>query len=131
MREAALAFSACSKSHEVIDTDHSLNCLCHKQLIWKVTTTKFFVKPEELPPTNSASRYHSFQRHFQITQKKEGSNIRATEWCWAVKSNKFIPVLTDLEVVTQYILKIIRCLCKVDCSSAWCKSWQNLLWTCA
>ena len=62
----------------------------------------------------SALRYLSFQTYFQI---KEGSNLRKTEWHCAVKPNKFIPVLTDLEATTQYILKITRCLCKVDRSS--------------
>ena len=40
---------------------------------------------------------------------------------WAVKSNKFIPVLTDIEAAVQYILKIIRCLCKSDGSSGRCR----------
>ena len=90
------------------DTDHSLNSLCHKQPIQKVTTTKYFVIPETLPLNNSASKYHSFQTHFQIKHQKEESNLRALEWSWAVKSNKFIPVQTDLEAATQYIPKIIR-----------------------
>ena len=38
------------------DNDHSLNTLRHKQLILKVTVAKSFVKPETLPPTESALR---------------------------------------------------------------------------
>ena len=83
---------------------------------------EIFRQTEPLSPTSSALRYHSFQSHFKKTQKKEGSNLRATEWCWAVKSKKFVLVLIDLEVLTQYILRIIRCLCKVDCLSGRCES---------
>ena len=43
-------------------------------------------------------------------QWKEESN-RLTG---AVKLKNFIPVLTDLEVATQSILKVIVCLCKLD-----------------
>ena len=31
---------------------------------------------------------------------KEGSNLHATDWCGIVKSNDFIPLLTDLEAPT-------------------------------
>ena len=41
----------------------------------------------------------------------------------------FIPVLTDLEAALQYILWIIRCLRKTDCSSGRCESWKKLPWT--
>ena len=47
----------------------------------------------------------------------EESNFHSTEWCWAVKRNKFIPVLTDLEDAIRYILKMVRWLYKIDCSS--------------
>ena len=46
----------------------------------------------------------------------EESNFHATEWCWAVKRNKFIPVLTDSEDAIRYILEMVRCLYKIDCS---------------
>ena len=137
LQETALVFTASSKSHEEIEsdgekkqcliifkyvTDHSLNSLRHKQLIQKVTTAKSFVKPETLPPTTeSALRYHSFQRYFQITQQ-ERSKLLATEQRSAVKSGNFFPVLTDLEVTTQYILKIIRCPRKIESSSDRCGS---------
>ena len=67
-----------------------------------------------LPPTELALRYHNFQTYFQILQWKEGSNFHATEWHWAVKSNRSIPVP---KTATQYILKIIICLYEIDCSS--------------
>ena len=50
------------------------------------------VKSGTLTQTESASRYHSFQTYFHIRPQKEGSNLRAVG---AVKSSKFIPVLTD------------------------------------
>ena len=38
-------------------------------------------------------------------------------------------MLTDLGATTQRILKTIRCLCKIDCSSGQCRSWNKLPWT--
>ena len=38
-------------------------------------------------------------------------------------------MLTDLEATTQYILKIIRCQWKIDCSSGRSESWKKLPWT--
>ena len=34
------------------NTDQSLNSLCHKQVIWKITMSKAFVKLETLPQPN-------------------------------------------------------------------------------
>ena len=133
LQEAALSFMASRKLHEEIEsaekramfiifkghTNYSLNSLLHKQLIQKVTATKSFVKPETLLLTESALiEYQSFQAYLQIMQQNVGRNLHATEWCWAAKPSKFISVLTDLEAATQYILKIIRSLCIIDCSSS-------------
>ena len=38
-------------------------------------------------------------------------------------------MVTDLEEATQYIVKIIRFLCKIDCSSGRCGSWKKFPWT--
>ena len=78
-------------------TDHSLNSLRQKQLIQKVTTAKYFVKLGTLHPTKSALRYRSCEAYFEILLQKEGRNLHATEQCWAVKANKYVPVLTDLQ----------------------------------
>ena len=77
--------------------------LCHKQLVQKVTTEKSIVKPEALPPTHLVSP--QFSNTFPDNTVEGGKHIPVTEWCWAVKSDKFILVLTDLEAATQCILK--------------------------
>ena len=99
------------------NTDQTISSLRHKRLIEKEATAKSFVEPETSPPIKSATKYHSFWKYFQIMQWKEESNLRAVDWEWTVKSNKFIPVLTQLKAASQSILKIIRCQCKTDCSS--------------
>ena len=125
-QEVALVFTANSRSHEEIEsagnkamsiifkenTDQTLNSVRHKRLVDKIDIAKYFVKPEKLPPTESAAKYHSFRTYLQIIQWKGESNLLAVNWDWTVKSNKFIPVLTDLEAAPQSILKIIRCQCK-------------------
>ena len=128
MQEVALVFTANSRSHEEIEsdgsktmsiifkgnTDQTLNSLHHKRLIDEFDTAECLVKYETLPPTGSATKYHSFRTYCPIIQWMRESNLRAVDWDWAVKSNKFIPVLTDLEAAPQSILEIIRCQCKTD-----------------
>ena len=46
-----------------------------------------------------------FSNTFPDNTVEGGKHIPVTEWCWAVKSDKFILVLTDLEAATQCILK--------------------------
>ena len=62
-----------------------------------------------------------FLHHKQLVWKVTTANLCQTGNATSVKSNEFVPVLTDLETGTQYILKI-RCLCKTDCSSGPCGS---------
>ena len=128
MQEVALVSTASSRSHEEIEsagsktmciifkgnTDQALNSLHHKRLIDEFDTAECLVKYETLPPIGSATKYHSFRTYFPIIQWMRESNLRAVDWDWAVKSNKFIPVLTDLEAAPQSILEIIRCQCKTD-----------------
>ena len=71
------------------------------------------IKLETLPPTGSATKYHSFT-YFSIIQWMKESNLRVVDWDWEVKSNKFTPVLTDVEDAPQSVLEIIRCQCKTD-----------------
>ena len=42
--------------------------------------------------------------------------------------SKFIPVLTDLEAASQYILQIIMRLRKIDCFSSQYRCCKKLLW---
>ena len=41
----------------------------------------------------------------------------AVGWCWILNSSNLFPVVTNLEATPQYILKMIRCLHIVDCST--------------
>ena len=64
----------------------------------------------QLPMPQATYLENNYNEMFRQTRN---TTFNTTEWCWAVQLNNFIPVLTDLEAATQYILKIIRCLCKV------------------
>ena len=46
--------------------EESLNELRHRILLQKVTSAKSFVVPERLPPTESATRFHSYRSYYQI-----------------------------------------------------------------
>ena len=66
--------------------------------------------------------------YYFIFSSENISRLRsAVDLGWTVKSNKFIPVLTDLEAAPQSVLKIIRCQCKTDCSSRRCGFRKNNL----
>lgn len=106
----------------------SLDNIRHKQLVKKVTTASSFVKPEKLPPTSSATKYHSLRVYFQIMLwKKENAKMKPDEWGWQEKAGKLFPILTDKESAPISLLKIVRCNCQSDCSSRRCGCRKNNL----
>ena len=88
MQETALVFSASRKSHEEkksagkkamsviskINNNHFLNSLCHKKLIYKVTTTKSFIKPRTLTLTNHSHK----KRKLSVSYDYEPTQYQGT-----------------------------------------------------
>ena len=64
-------------------------------LIKKIINDKSFVKPERLPPTEEATKYHSY-RVYQQVQVWRGKEINPIDWGWIVSNNMFLPKMTDL-----------------------------------
>ena len=74
------AFMSSSATHEIIERMGELACFLYNSndgeaieelrrlFEKKVKTAKVFVKPERLPPTPSALRYHSFRVYYQIAE---------------------------------------------------------------
>ena len=107
-------------------TNQSLNSLRHKRLIEKTCVAKSFVKPESLPPTESATKYQSYRTYYQIMQWKHGiCSLFPTSWCWIEASGEFAPVLTDFAAAPLSLLNIIRCQCNTDCSTRRCGCLKN------
>ena len=90
-------------------TNQSLNSLRHKRLIEKICMAKSFVKPESLPPTESATKHHSYRTYYQIMLWKHGiCSLFPTSRGWIEASGEFAPVLTNFAAAPLSLLNIIR-----------------------
>ena len=78
----------------------------------KVASSVTFVKPEHLPPTSAATRYHSLRIYHQIQVWKGRNDLPAQNWGWAVKGNRLLAVHTDRPPAPEKFLKVVRCKCK-------------------
>ena len=65
-----------------------------KLLSQKVLKANSFVKPEMLPPTRSAFKYHSFRCYYQIMRWR-GNDLNAEELGWINVENKYYPQMTE------------------------------------
>ena len=73
------------------------------------------ILPEKLPPTERAAHYHSLRVHLQIIVWLTFGNTNledSLEWGWKLEDSILCPVMTDLAVAPEDLLKYIRCKCK-------------------
>lgn len=95
-------------------------------LVEKVAAAKLFVTPERWPPTESATKYHSFRTYYQVSVwKSQETPLTATEWGWFVKENSYYPTVSDMSPAPEWLLKMIRCSCKTHCATMRCGCKQN------
>ena len=86
----------------------------------KVLSSVTFVKPENLPPTSAATKYHSLRTYHQVQVWKGRDDLDAQNWGWAVKGNRLLAVHTDRPPAPDRLLKVVRCKCKIDCKTSRC-----------
>lgn len=78
-------------------TGNSLKAFRHRMLVEKVAAAKSFVAPERWPPTESATKYHSFRTYYQVCVfKSQETPLTATEWGWFVRENSYYPTVSDM-----------------------------------
>ena len=78
-----------------------------------VASSNTGMKPETLPPTESAADFHSRRVYFQVQEWKHlAANLTPTNWGWRTKNNHLVPVMTDKELAPIELLKIVRFSCK-------------------
>ena len=101
-------------------------------LLQKVTSAKSFVVPECLPPTESATRFHSYRSYYQImVWQVLDQGIHATDCVWILgDNNKLVPVMTDMSPAPERLLKVIHINCKTGFVSARCNCKRND-WVCS
>ena len=80
------------------------------------------VQAKDLPPTSASAKYHSLRVFFQIQEWATlgGIDLNPNNWGWQLCDGMFIPIMTDLPPAPDYLLRIITCSCKTNCSSRRC-----------
>ena len=96
-----------------------LNTIRYQKLKAKIAVSTTFVKPESLPPTEGATRYHSLRVYCQIMEWK-GQFLDPLEWGWRLHEGKYIPKTTDISPAQEKLLKVVHCACTTGCGSQRC-----------
>lgn len=86
----------------------------------KVVTSKTFVKPEQLPPTSSAVKYHALRSYHQIQTWLHTDPMDPLAWGWIQRNNFYFPKFMDLPLAPPSLMTIIRCKCAKGCDTLRC-----------
>ena len=64
----------------------------------QVATTKH-LRPEMLPPTETAAKHHTFRTYVQVYQWRNlnVSSIDPIGWGWRKENNLLVPIMMDLD----------------------------------
>ena len=99
-----------------------LDSLHYKWFFEKVSTNISLVSPQALPPTTANTKYHCLKVYFQILEWKGCTNeVIPLDWGWKRCDGKLMPVLTNLPLAPDELLKMIRCNCQTHCYSMRCR----------
>ena len=135
LQQAAVVFDSPHSTRTQIDTagEHalvaiyngkvgdSLNVLRHKKYCDKVATSLASVDPKGLPPTSAAAKFHSRRVFLQINQWKDSNcDMLPETWGWTRGETSLLPTTMDIAPAPAELLKMIRCNCSTDCTSAKC-----------
>lgn len=106
--------------------DDNLDFLRLQQFHQKVGSSTSSVKPEVLPPTLAAAKYHSMRVFLQVQQwMGNGEYFKPEEWGWLIHNGMYIPVLTDMEAVPVELLEVVQCNSKMGCGTRQCTCRKN------
>ena len=106
--------------------DDTLSSLRYKLLCKKISNSKTFVKPERLPPTTDACKYHSLRVYFQVmVWMGLNGEMDPLDWGWEVQDQKLLPIMTDEVPAPNTLLQMIHCNCSGGCSSLKCTCKKN------
>lgn len=109
----------------------SLNNLRYTRYMDITASATAPLKPERLPPTENAAKFHIFRTHLQVLQWKSlmNADINPTDWGWKLMDGHYVPIATDLEPAPETMLSVMRCKCKIEskhpCSSQHCTCAKN------
>lgn len=106
------------------DSSSTLDALRYSKFCQKVASGKASLQPENLPPTSSAAKFHSQRVYLQV-QEWRGNTLQPQHWGWKLSNGAFIPIRMDLPPAHEKLMEIIRCNCKMDCSTLRCSCKKN------
>ena len=106
----------------------SLADMRHDALVRKAVGSHTFITPEKLPPTESATKYHSMRVYYQVmVWMQAAEDMRAQDWGWCLQRNRFSPVIMDKDAAPEQLLRIIHCSCRTGCVSMKCTCQRNAM----
>ena len=77
--------------------------------------------PDRLPPTASATRFHSLRTHYQVMVWMGISEDMVPNDCgFKVQGDKLIPIMMDKDHAPEVLLKMIHCNCSAGCNTLKC-----------
>lgn len=99
----------------------TLDNLRYRRYCERVCSKGRKIEPQNLPPTSAAGKFHSFRVFLQVKQwQGYDEDMCLEDWGWKIVEDQVIPETTDLNAAPDNLLKMIRCNCASDCSSARC-----------
>ena len=99
----------------------SLASIRYSFLSKKVARSKTFITPERIPPTASATKFHSLHTYYQVMVWMDTDNdMDHTNWGWSVEEDRLIPIMMDQSPAPQILLKMIHCNCSAGCTTVRC-----------
>lgn len=96
-----------------------------------MVTTSNSVDPEILSPSKRAIYYHALRVHLQVSQWKhlDLRYLDPIECEWRFVSGGIEPVKTDLDAAPEWLIKVVRCNCKMTsrnpCNTQSCSCRKN------
>ena len=68
----------------------------------------YHIRPQTLPPTSAAARYHNMRVYLQVQQWLVICNMQKTDWGWITKDENVVTVMTLLPPAPDELLRVIR-----------------------
>ncbi|KAK6186307.1 hypothetical protein SNE40_008369 [Patella caerulea] len=98
-----------------------IKTLRYRLLSTKIVTSKTFVTPEKLPPSESALKFHSLRCHYQImVWMGKSGELLPTDWGWRLQKNALIPTMNDKSPIPTELLNVVHCSCTTHCTGNRC-----------
>ena len=99
------------------DTINKLRYIKYNQ---KLSSCSTALQPCNLPPTRAAANFHAQRTYYQVQEwidlDTDKIDLDPLKWGWEDSAGLLLPVLTDIDVGPDHLLKGVKCECKTDCS---------------